>query len=66
MRRFVCLVAALTIVGLVPTWVIGDLIVVPNALTATEGDANNGFPFNITKFGRTSQRYQQVSRSLTP
>jgi hypothetical protein len=34
--------------------------VVPNHLAAVEGNANNGFPFNIEYFGLSSQRYQQV------
>jgi hypothetical protein len=33
-------------------------VISPNGVGA--GDTNNGFPFNITAFGRTSQRYQQV------
>jgi len=36
------------------------VIVVPNAQTATEGNDDNGYPFNIANFGLNSQRYQQV------
>src|SRR5437879_5848047 len=36
------------------------MVVVPFAQTATEGNSNNGYPFNITAFGLSSQRYQQV------
>jgi hypothetical protein len=35
-------------------------VVVPNALAGTEGNGNNGFPFNISNFSLPSQRYQQV------
>lgn len=35
-------------------------VIVPSSLTAVEGNSNNGFPFNISAFGHTSQRYQQV------
>ena len=35
-------------------------IVVPNSLAAVEGNANNGFPFNLADFGTTSMRYQQA------
>jgi hypothetical protein len=35
-------------------------VVVPSADTNTEGNPNNGFPFNIGAFGLSSQRYQQV------
>jgi hypothetical protein len=40
-----------------------DVVVVPNALANTEGESNNGFPFNIAFFGISSQRYQQVYAS---
>lgn len=36
------------------------VIVVPNAQASIEGNTSNGFPFNITNFGVSSQRYQQV------
>ncbi|HQR05516.1 MAG TPA: PEP-CTERM sorting domain-containing protein [Gemmatales bacterium] len=38
-------------------------VVVPNALANVEGNLNNGAPFNISDFGRTSQRVQQVYAS---
>jgi hypothetical protein len=38
-------------------------VIVPSAETSVEGSTNNGFPFNITAFGQTSQRYQQVYSS---
>jgi PEP-CTERM motif len=34
--------------------------IVPGALAGVEGNANNGFPFNIADFSQTSLRYQQV------
>jgi hypothetical protein len=36
------------------------LVVVPNDLAGVEGDSNNGFPFNLSLFGDSSMRYQQV------
>jgi hypothetical protein len=36
------------------------LVVVPGRLATVEGDSNNGFPFNITRFRLSSQRFQQV------
>jgi hypothetical protein len=38
-------------------------IVAPGTDTSTEGSGNNGFPFNITGFGLSSMRYQQVYAS---
>jgi hypothetical protein len=35
-------------------------IVAPGALAATEGNSNNGYPFNLGNFGLPSDRYQQV------
>jgi hypothetical protein len=35
-------------------------IVIPGADAGTEGDTNNGFPFDITAFSLSSQRYQQA------
>src|SRR5262249_11060995 len=35
-------------------------IVIPGGNAATEGNDNNAFPFDITPFGQSSQRYQQV------
>jgi hypothetical protein len=37
-----------------------QVIVVPSSLAQDEGNSNNGYPFNIERFGLTSQRYQQV------
>jgi len=38
-------------------------LVSPNALAGTEGNTDNGFPFNIANFALSSQRYQQVYAS---
>src|SRR5437868_3150041 len=35
-------------------------VVVPNADASVEGNSNNGFPFNLSTFGLSAQRYQQV------
>ncbi len=34
--------------------------VVPDGLGTVEGNSNNGFPFNIGRFGRREMRYQQI------
>src|SRR5207249_195644 len=34
--------------------------VVPSVLATTEGNANNGYPFNLATDGTTSMRYQQL------
>jgi len=36
---------------------------VPGGDASTEGDSNNGFPFNLAEFSLTSQIYQQVYSS---
>jgi hypothetical protein len=63
-RRFISAGLALTTCAV---WIVGGLgvssattIVAPNSLATVEGNANNGFPFNITEFNLSSQRYQQV------
>lgn len=38
-------------------------VIVPGNFASTEGDSNNGYPFNISAFSLTSQRYQQVYNS---
>src|SRR5262249_44298635 len=38
-------------------------VIVPNALAGVEGNSNNSFPFNISDFGLSSQRYQQIYSS---
>jgi hypothetical protein len=54
------------LVGLAVTVVLADnpasadVVVVPNHLATREGDNNNGFPFNLSRFRLPSQRYQQV------
>jgi PEP-CTERM motif len=44
----------------VPTLILAQNIVVPNALANAEGNSNNGFPFNIGAFSVSTLRYQQV------
>ena len=46
-----------------PTEAMAVPVVVPNALAASEGNSNNGFPFNIFPFPTPSMRYQQVYAS---
>jgi PEP-CTERM motif len=46
-----CAAAALTFAG---------TIVAPGGDASTEGNGNNGFPFNLGNFGLSSMRYQQV------
>src|SRR5690348_12595706 len=57
MRSFFCFLAISTILISVPLY--GDVIV-PGSLTSVEGNSNNSFPLNLSAFGLTSQRYQQV------
>ena len=38
-------------------------VIVPGNFATTEGDSNNGYPFNLSLFSLTSQRYQQVYNS---
>lgn len=35
-------------------------VIVPGTAAGVEGNANNAFPFNLTSFGFSSERYQQV------
>jgi hypothetical protein len=62
LKRFPCAV----LVGLVVAGVLAtgpasaEVVVVPSRLAAREGDNNNGFPFNISRFHLPSQRFQQV------
>jgi hypothetical protein len=37
-----------------------SVIVAPGSDTSTEGNSNNGFPFNVAPFGIPSMRYQQA------
>ncbi len=55
------LAAPIALLGMVaaPQLAAADIIS-PAANAAVEGNANNGFPFNITSFGLTAQRYEQV------
>ena len=58
--RFV-LIASLLVLSLATVCAVADTsIVVPGALTASEGAHANGFPFNIAYFSLNSMHYQQV------
>jgi PEP-CTERM motif len=52
-----CLGAWLALAG---GMVKADVIIVPSQDANVEGNFNNGFPFDISVFGISSQRYQQV------
>ena len=59
--RHLTLLGALLLLGAInPAHAIVPTIVVPNSARTIEGDINNSYPFNITEFGLSSQRYQQV------
>jgi PEP-CTERM motif len=53
------LIASLVVCGLAAS-AQAQTLVAPGNLTSTEGDSNNGFPFNIQVQSLSSQRYQQV------
>ena len=59
-RRLTLLGALLFLGAINPAHAIVPTIVVPNSASTTEGDINNSYPFNLTAFGLSSQRYQQV------
>jgi len=55
------LLGALLLLGVIsPAYAITPDIVVPNSLSNTEGNSNNGYPFDLAETGLSSQRYQQV------
>jgi hypothetical protein len=54
--------ALIGLAGLV-SHAMADTVVAPGDLTSMEGDSNNAYPFNISDFSLTSQRYQQVYNS---
>ncbi len=55
------LVGALLLLGAInPAHAIEPTVVVPNSARTTEGNSNNGYPFDLGQTGLTSQRYQQV------
>jgi hypothetical protein len=62
-RQLRVLVLGLAAWGLLGGMAQAAFVVVPNALANTEGDSNNGFPFNIANFQLSSQRYQQAFAS---
>jgi len=59
-RRLTLLGALLLLGAINPAGAVEPTVVVPNSARTTEGDINNSYPFNITPFGLSSQRYQQV------
>jgi len=59
-RRLTLLGALLFLGAINPAGAVEPTVVVPNSARTTEGDINNSYPFNITEFGLSSQRYQQV------
>ena len=59
MTRAIRTLLILLALNFAPVPVAADIIV-PSSLVNVEGNANNGFPFNILDHGRTSMRYQQV------
>ncbi len=59
-RRLTLLGAFLFLGTINPAGAVEPTVVVPNNARTTEGDINNSYPFNITEFGLSSQRYQQV------
>jgi hypothetical protein len=57
--RYLALLGALLLLGAInPAHAIVPTVVVPNSARTTEGDGNNGWPFN--RDGAGSQRYQQL------
>ena len=59
--RRVALVGGLLLLGATnPARAITPTVIVPNSWAMTEAPGNNSYPFNITPFGLSSQRYQQV------
>ncbi len=59
-RSLTFLGAFLLLGAINPAHAIVPTVVVPNSARTVEGGTNNSYPFNITPFGLSSQRYQQV------
>jgi len=59
-RRLTLLGAFLLLGAINPAHAIVPTVVVPNSARTTEGNSNNGYPFDLSEVGLTSQRYQQV------
>ena len=59
-RRLTLLGALLLLGAINPAHAITPTVVVPNSLTTTEGNSNNGYPFDLGQTGLSSQRYQQL------
>ena len=59
--RHLALLGALLLLGAInPAHAIVPTVVVPNSARTTEGNTNNGYPFDLGQTGLTSQRYQQL------
>ena len=59
--RPLALLGALLLLGAInPAHAIVPTVVVPNSARTTEGNTNNGYPFDLGQTGLTSQRYQQL------
>jgi hypothetical protein len=59
--RHLALLGALVLLGAIdPAHAINPDVVVPNSARTVEGNINNGYPFDLTQTGLSSQRYQQV------
>ena len=59
--RHLALLGALLLLGAInPAHAIVPTVVVPNSAGTTEGNSNNGYPFDLGQTGLTSQRYQQL------
>ena len=52
--------ASVAIFALIPAYAAAQTVVLPVGLDFVEGNSNNAYPFNITTFGLSTQRYQQV------
>jgi hypothetical protein len=60
MKRIALAIAVLGLLAAMTESARASLVIVPNANISVEGDSNNGFPFNLSLFGDTNMRYQQV------
>jgi len=55
------LLGALVLLGAIsPARAVDPDVVVPNSARNIEGNSNNGYPFDLSETGLSSQRYQQV------
>ena len=59
-RSLTLLGALLLLSAINPAHAVVPTVVVPNSARTTEGNSNNGYPFDLGQTGLTSQRYQQL------